>query len=284
MARALVLGATGHIGAHVVRALLAAGHTVRAAYRRERFAFVLDGLPVERRRVDVETLDGLPTALDGCDWVFHAAGYYPLLPGRRRRALARGVEGTRRLLDAVARAKPRRVVFTSSAAALEGRGPTALYAQVKTAMEQEVLRAAAQGLPAVVVNPSVCLGEYDAHAFSGRLILVCAKHPWLFNARGAFNAIYTGDVGVGQVRAAEQGRIGERYVMTCQQVTWQEFAGLVAQTVGKRPPRLRMPWTLHQAGTLDAGRAIRELALPQTPVEDAVRRAVAWFRASNLLQ
>jgi len=91
MARALVLGATGHIGAHVVRALLAEGHEVRAAYRSERFLDVLEGLPLERVRVDLDTLDGLPQALEGCEWVFHAAGYYPSFRERRERAIARSL-------------------------------------------------------------------------------------------------------------------------------------------------------------------------------------------------
>jgi nucleoside-diphosphate-sugar epimerase len=74
MARALVLGATGHIGAHVVRALLAGRHTVLAAYRSDRYLDVLDGLPIERVRLDLETPGALGRAASGCDWVFHAAG------------------------------------------------------------------------------------------------------------------------------------------------------------------------------------------------------------------
>ena len=324
MARALVLGATGHIGAHVVRALRAAGHEVRAAYRTERFLSVLDGVPAERVRVDLDTLDGLPAALDGCDWVFHAAGYYPALSERRRdRALAAGVTSTRRLLDALSRARPSRVVFTSSAAVIRrvpGRPATEadaepwpltrwrpLYAAVKIAMEQEVLRAHAAGLPAVIVNPSVCVGEYDAHPFSGRLLLAFAKYrlPWYVET--SFNAVYTGDVGIGHVRAAERGRLGERYLLTCRNVTLREFAGAVAAAAGVAPPRWRVPYPAALAAAagselwaraartepllpiaavqstrmgqlLDGAKAVRDLGLPHTPVEDAIRRALAWFR------
>ena len=56
MARALVFGATGHIGSHIVRTLLNEGHAVRAAYRTARFLSLLDGLPIERVRVDLDTL------------------------------------------------------------------------------------------------------------------------------------------------------------------------------------------------------------------------------------
>ncbi|MBI4341200.1 MAG: NAD-dependent epimerase/dehydratase family protein [Candidatus Omnitrophica bacterium] len=279
--QALVLGATGHIGAHVVRALLAEGHSVRAAYRSGRFLHVIDGLPVERVRVDLDTLEGLPHALEGCEWVFQAAGYYPRLFGRPREAIARGVETTRRLIEHLRRAHPQRIVFTSSAATIEGRGPNSLYVHVKLAMEQEMARAAGEGLPVVIVNPSVCLGEYDAHRFSGRLILVCARYPLLFSFDGAFNAIYTGDVGVGLLRAAQRGRLGERYAMTTRHIALREFAALVAEAMGRRPPRWRLPWQVRSSWPLDGRVAIRELGLPQTPVEEAIRRAVAWFRSQG---
>ena len=225
MARALVLGATGHIGAHVVRALLAEGHHVRAAYRSTRFLGVLDGLAIERTPVDFESPDGLRAALDGCEWVFHAAGFYPRLTANRRQAIDDALTSTHRLLAQLQRARPARVVFTSSAATIRrvlGRDvteadgepwplaqPRPLYATVKIAMEHAVRRAAADGLPVVIVNPSLCLGEYDAHPFSGLVALVFITHRLPCYLDQELSAVYTGDVGVGHVRAAERGRIGE---------------------------------------------------------------------------
>ena len=340
MAHAVVLGATGHIGAHIVRALLAEGHDVRAAYRNDRYLFVLDGLPIQRVRVDFDTPDGLRDALDGCDWVFHAAGYYPNFAERRERAIAQGVEATRRVLAQIRLAAPRRVVFTSSAATIRRRddrlsteqdaepclpaaphgvaaqaGPPTgqpLYTTVKIAMEQEALRASAEGLPVVIVNPSVCLGEYDAHAFSGRAILVFAKHRLPFYLAQHLNVVYTGDVGVGHVRAAERGRLGERYLLTCRNIEVKAFAELVARAAGVPPPRWRLPYrvawaaaiaseglarvtrrppllprqavnTARRGQRLDGSKALRELSLPQTPIEEAVSRALAWFKQYHYL-
>lgn len=328
MALALVLGATGHIGAHVVRALLAEGHQVRAAYRTERHLTGLDGLPVERVRVDLDTLEGLRDALDGCAWVFHAAGYYPGFRDRRTEALARGISSTRRILEVIRQARPQRVVFTSSAATIRrvpGRDATEedaepwplenwrpLYATVKIAMEQEVLRASRDSMPAVIVNPSLCLGEYDARPFSGRAILAFAKHRIPFYLEHRFNAVYTGDVGVGHVRAAERGRLGERYLLTCRNLSLKEFADLVAAAAGVPPPRWRLPYgvasgaawlseavawltrtepllprqavhTTRMGQRLDGSKARRELSLPQTPIEEAIRRSLAWFRRHGYL-
>lgn len=328
MATALVLGATGHIGSHVVRALVSEGHAVRAAYRNERFLRLLDGLPVERLPLDLDQPGGLTEAARGCQWVFHAAGYYPRGRAPREEALRRGQETAQRVLGEVARAGPERVVFTSSASTIRSRPdrpateedpepwPLArgkdLYGAVKVAMEREALRAASEGLPVVVVNPSLCVGEYDAHAFSGRAVLAYARHrlPWYTDTW--LNVVYTGDVGVGHVRAAERGRVGERYLLTGENVTLKEFAAWVCEELGRPPPRWRIPypWTLLVASAveflgwirrseplftrqqvrrirhgyrLDGSKARRELGMPQTPVREAVRRAVEWFRQEGLL-
>ncbi len=326
--KGLVLGATGHIGAHVVRSLVAEGHSVRAVYRNERYLSVLDGLAVERVRVDLETLEGLEAALDGCEWVFHAAGYYPTLFDRHDSALEQGIRITRRLLEKIRRAKPARVVFTSSAATIRRvtersateedaeswplHTPRTLYAAVKIAMEQEAIRAWQEGLPLVIVNPTLCIGEYDAHAFSGQAVLTYAKRHVPFYIDYQLSAVYTGDVGVGHLRAAQRGRLGERYLLASRNLSLKELADLAAHAAGTRPPRWRLPYaaaagasfatevigwitrtkpllpreavrTVRTGHLLDGSKAVRELGLPQTPIEEAVRRAVIWFKQNGYL-
>jgi len=328
MSRALVLGGTGHIGAHVVRALLSEGHSVRASYRRERYLGVLEGLPIERARVDLESLEGLDQALESCDWVFHAGGYYPSRRENRSCGVEKGIEVTRRLMERLLAAGPQRVVFTSSAATLRqvpGRLASeedvdswppsqrrTIYATVKIAMEQEVLRAGRAGLPVVIVNPSLCLGEYDARPFSGRAILVFARGRTPFTLDSNFNGVYTGDVGVGHVRAAERGRLGERYLLASRNIALQEFAALVAGEAGVPAPRWKLPYPAVMAAAtaaeswawctrgeplltrdevisarmgqwLDNSKAVQELAFPQTPIKEAIRRAIAWFRQNGFL-
>ncbi len=266
----------------------------------------------------------LREALEGRDWVFHAAAYYPTDRQRHADAVAHGIASTQRVLAQIRDAKPQRVVFTSSAAIIRhvaGRPATevdaeswppqterSLYATVKIALEHEVLSASRQGLPVVVVNPSICIGEYDAHAFSGRAVLAFAKHqlPWYLEHQ--FNLVYTGDVGIAQVRAAERGRIGERYLLTNDTMSLHAFGTLVASIAGTRPPRWKVPygvaWTAaaglellawltrsrpalsrdmvrlgRSAQVLDGSKAQRELGLPHTPIEETVRRALTWFRA-----
>jgi len=71
--------------------------------------------------------------------------------------------------------------------------------------------------------------------------------------------------------------------LTCRHITLRDFARLVAQAVGKQPPRWHIPWMAHPSHPLDATTAVRELALPQTPIEEAIRRALHWFRCYGYL-
>ena len=358
MARALVLGATGHIGSHVVRALLDRGYAVRASYRNPRYAFLLDGLPVERIPLDLEDARSLAHTAEGCEVVFVCAGYYPRWTDRRQEAIQRGLAQIQRVFDALRRSRPQRIVYTSSAATITrvpGRASTEadrepwpatrrphhlrwggfaaldrsaiqpparpqvvgrrpLYSTVKIAMEHAVQQEIDGGLPIVIVNPSVCIGEYDAHPFSGRLVLAFAgarrRLPAYFEC--AFNVVYTGDVGVGHVLAAERGTPGERYLLTGEHTTMSAFARLVAAQAQVPPPRWEVAYPLAMAASmvseglaaltraepllprqvirharipqrLDGSKAQRELGLSFTPMDEAIRRAVSWFRDHHYL-
>ncbi len=329
--RALVLGGTGHIGAHVVRTLARAGHAVRVLCRGRRRLGVLEGVPVDVADGSTDDADQLCRALDRCDWLFHVAGYYPPFTAEVAPAVASGVADVRRVLGAARRVGVRRIVFTSSSSTIQ-RAPDRLaaetdwepepldhyrplYPTVKIAMEQEALRAAREGLPVVVVNPTLCLGEYDAKPFSGRIITIVARGlPMSVYVEHRLNVVYTGDVGIGHVRAAERGRVGERYLLAGRNLRFSELAAVIARETGARPPRWRVPYAVvagvaqasgwwwrmrggrgepwlparaveqvREGQFLDGEKAVRELGMPQTTVEEAVRRAVAWFRAQGML-
>lgn len=328
MKSALVLGATGHIGSHIVRELLKSGYRVRCAYRNPQYLYLLESLPVEICRVDLESLEGLRDALTGCKLIFHAAGYYPDFTADRDSSVAMGRSLTVKLFEEFERAQPERVVFTSSASTLpriEHRQATEndfmqwppppdypVYATVKLAMEQEALNACRRGLPVVVTNPSVCIGEYDAHSFSGQSVLAFARKKLPAVTQHRFNVIYTGDVGRGHVLAAEKGRLGERYILSNEDVVLEDWARLVASKAGVAPPRFKVPHSIawlaacvSEAGCfmlrkkplltrqavsfgrrgqrLNGEKARAELGLELTPIEIAVERSIEWFRQNGYL-
>lgn len=327
--KALVLGATGQLGANLVRALLAEGQEVKALVRPTSRAIGLEGVEVERLIGDLRDRDSLDRACAGVDAVYQTASYYPsaTIPVDQARAEALGE--TDKVLAAVERASVPRLVFTS---ALTTIGPPAEsgkpateacpfhplfpenpYLMAKAAMEERVLAVAQKGLPAVVVNPTVFFGPYDSKPTSGTQILMVAKRLMPAYIDGAVNAIDVRDVAVGMIRAAERGRIGERYILGNWNTTQQELNTLIAKVAGVMAPLFPVPFPLARYGTkvgellfqkvirqsapvpgffpevlksmqhYDCSKALQELDLPQNSVERAVRDALSWFREHGYL-
>ena len=258
MTKALVLGATGHIGAHVTQQLVNAGVQVRTLCRVPQRLGVLEFLDVEIMLGAIEDRDILRRAMDGCQWLFDCAGYYPGFSETKEQAVAQGIAHVTAVMDVARDARVERIVFTSSTSAIgrvHGRPateddyepwplkqPRPLYGTVKLAMEEEARRYARDGAPVVIVNPSFCVGEYDRKPFSGKLLLMYARRTLPLYMDHQFNVVYTGDVGRGHVLAAQHGRVGERYILGGHNTTLQVFAELVAREAGVPPPRIKIPF------------------------------------------
>jgi len=182
------------------------------------------------------------------------------------------------------------------------------YKQSKYAAEQEVLRLARAGLPVVIVNPSAPVGPRDVKPTpTGKIVLDFLRGRMPAYVDTGLNLIAVEDVARGHLLAYEKGRIGERYILGNRNMTLREILMALATITGRRAPRWRLPYHLalgiayvdewlmgrvlgrtpdvpvaavHMAARhmyFDATKAVRELSLPQTPVEDALARAVEWF-------
>jgi len=277
--RALVTGAAGFIGAHVARALREAGWEVRAFDR----AGEVDVAG------DVLDADAMARAVEGCDAVFHLAAVYSF---RRRDAAAMravNVDGARVVLDAAARAPAvRRVVYTSSCATcgpVPGRPATEAdtppewelrvpYKRTKLEGERVALAAAHDGLDVVVVNPTTPVGPGDRRPTpTGKMIAdVASGRARGFLAGGALNIVAVEDVAAGHLRAFERGRRGERYLLGGENLSMREVFAQVAAAVGRRPPRLAVPWRLAMTAAQVADATLRPLGRePELLVLDEVR-------------
>src|SRR6185437_1818939 len=187
----LVTGASGFVGAAVLRALLARGRRVRALLRPTSDRRNLDGLDVNIRVGALEDSDSLDAALAGCGALYHVAADYRLWVRDPDAMFAANVEGTRALMHAALAAGVSRIVYTSSVATLgwtrdgtpaDEETPSTLddmigpYKQSKFLAERTV-RALVQerGLPAVIVNPSTPIGPRDVKPTpTGRMIIEAA--------------------------------------------------------------------------------------------------------------
>lgn len=243
----LVTGATGLLGNNVVRALLGAGHEVRAFVRDEADR-ALAGLSVESVVGDIRDSSAVDAVVRGVDWVVHAAAVVHV--GRRRVAEMRevNVNGTQHVVDACLANHVRLLHVSASdvvGAAPAGRQAdeeqsvlpaTRLpYVLTKREAEQHVLETAEQKqLHAVVVNPSFMLGPWDWQPSSGRMLLEVARGRGVFAPRGSFSLGDARDVAAGILAAIQQGAPGRRYLLSGATYTYLDAWRLMAEVTGGR--------------------------------------------------
>lgn len=285
--RALVTGAAGFIGGHVVAALVADGAHVRAFDREPPAAGTSSG-EVEFMRGDILDPDAVRRAVQGCEAVFHLAAVYSY--ARRDAELMRAVNvgGTRTVLDAAARGGPRRVVHTSSCAtcgpvpgrhATESDSPPSRelrvpYRQTKLEGERLALSAGAEGVEVVVVNPTVPVGMGDLRPTpTGKMVAdVAHGRARAYLARSALNVVSVQDVALGHLAAFEHGRPGERYLLGGENMSVRQVFSVVAQAAGRSAPRLAVPWAAAYGAARIGGAVLRPTGRePQLLVLDEVR-------------
>jgi dihydroflavonol-4-reductase len=188
------------------------------------------------------------------------------------------------------------------------------YKQSKYRAEQVALEAAARGQRVVVVHPSFPVGPGDVKPTpTGRVIVDFLNGRMPAYVDTGMNVVDVRDVAAGHLLAAERGRVGGRYILGGENVTLREFLARLAAVSGRRAPRLRLPYApvfalagLNEALSRVTGReprmtrdtlrmsrhamfysparAVRELGLPQTPIEAALRDAAAWFTANGYVR
>jgi dihydroflavonol-4-reductase len=258
----VVTGAAGHIGAAVVRALLARGRPVRAMVHRDQRA--LEGLNIETVQGDVRDEPSLRRAFHGAEVVYHVAGYVSILMNEWPQLEAVNVLGTRNVVEACLGCGVRRLVHFSSIHALEQtpldvpvdearplvdsqRG--APYNRSKAEAEKEVRKGVERELDAVIVNPTAVVGPYDYRmSHMGRVLLAFARGALPALITGGYDWVDVRDVAEGAVLAEERGARGSRYLLSGHWVSVPDLAAAVGAVTGARVPRLVFPLGVAKLG------------------------------------
>lgn len=328
--KVLVIGAAGLLGSNLVRTLLQKGDQVRGLVRPTSKLLGLAGLDLEMVAGDLGDVNSLKRGCEGIDVVYQTASYYPTETIPASEAKQQALAETNNLLQAIAQTSVGRLVFTSTLTTIgfpTVPGQLASeecvfstkftgnpYLIAKAAMEEEVLAAARDGLPAVVVNPTAFFGPYDKRPTSGTQILMIAKHQMPGYIQGPVNVIDVRDVAAAMIRAAEVGKVGERYIVGNWNTSQKDLNRLIAKVVGVSPPLFPVPFVVAQAGSragewasrkilhkpspvpsffvevirhmqhYDCSKALHALGYPQSSVEAAIRDAVTWFRENGYLK
>lgn len=252
----LVTGATGHLGANLVRELLKRGETVRVLLRKDSKNTEVDGLAVEPAYGDLKDEQSLIAAVKGCDYVYHLAAFVSIRNGDRKELYDVNVLGTRHLMQACRLEGVKKVVHCSSFGAV-GNNPegasnekwavspyemTTDYEISKTFAELEVYKEIARGLQAVIVNPSGIVGPWDFKpSLLGRTIIEFAQGKMRGSVKGGFDFVPVQDVVQGHLLAMEKGVVGERYLLTGEQHTINETLDWLEEFTGVRKPTLVIP-------------------------------------------
>lgn len=255
--KALVTGATGFVGAAVVRALLNTGVEVRVIARPGSDATNLRSLNVEKVLGDLRDKESLRQALAGCRHLYHVAAHYALWAHDPSIFYDSNVVGTRNLLEAARDVGVERTVYCSTIGTIglpPGGGlgteetPVSLeqmaghYKRSKYLAEQEVHRLAKEGLPVVIVNPSAPVGEGDVKPTpTGQLIVDFMKGRMPAYIETGMNIIDVDDVATGHLLAMEKGRQGERYILGSQNLLLCEVFEILSTLTGVKAPALKLP-------------------------------------------
>jgi len=324
----LVTGASGFVGSALAKALAAEGNKVRTLVRRTSSRANLDLANVEVLEGDLRDARAVERATRGVRYVFHVAADYRLWAPDRSTIISNNVDSTRTLLRAAKKAAVERLVHTSSVATLmpgevgapadESRphneaSAIGAYKRSKVACERLVLAMVADGLPAVIVNPSTPIGPRDRRPTpTGRLIIEAASGRMPAFVDTGLNLVHVEDVAAGHLLALRHGRIGERYILAGENLTLREILHVIARLVGRAPPRIRLPRTamfpfayaaealaqltghepfltvdgLRMAKThmyFSHAKAERELGFTARPAMAALADAIAWYRAQGMV-
>jgi dihydroflavonol-4-reductase len=324
----LVTGASGHLGAHVIRHLLSQGRAVRALVRPTSNLQGLEGLDVEVVRGDILNRSSLMSALKGCSALYHLAAVVTEWAQDSTVIYRTAIDGTANILLAVVNTSGiGRIIYTSSVAAVGmSRSPheprneshyntedITHYAVAKTRAERLAKELTEKyQLPLVIVNPAVVLGPYDYRPTPATEIVVrYLKHRLPIYVDAGANIVHADDVARGHLLAEQHGRIGERYILSGENLTIRELLTLLAQLVGRRPPSIELGrrtlavvgWgaellarlqgrpplvTRARARSLvgrysfyDASKAQQELGYTARSARETLADAVQWVRAQG---
>jgi dihydroflavonol-4-reductase len=327
MKNVLVTGGTGFIGSNLTAKLLAEGYNVRILRRQDSNLRAIDGIDVEHRIGDIRDKDSIKRAIQGCDTVFHTAATVSFWRKNRDVIYEVNVVGTRNVAEAALELGVERFVYTSSVATLGYRDdgiPTdettefnwsshdIPYKNSKHQAEVEVINAFKAGLPAVIVNPSVVVGARDTHFHGGQLIRDVKRGLAPLYLDSWINVVYVGDVVFGHIQAAKKGRLGEKYILSGENIKTKEAFERTANIVGGLRPMIRVPFIFARAAAracdllsmitnlkplitpelidaaehenpFSAEKAVRELDYRITPFEVAVKEAYEWYVENGMI-
>ena len=257
MKKCLVTGATGHIGAALVRKLIKEGYSVKALVLEGDNPEALEGLDIDVIFGNICSYTDVAEAITDVSIVYHLAGMIGIYVGQKKILSRVNVDGVKNIIRACLFTGMKKLVYVSSVHAIAElpKEKTIVetldfdpgkvhgnYAKTKCEATRLVLEACKRGLNATVVHPSGCIGPYEYNLTNmGRLIkdYITRKLPAYID--GAYDFVDVRDVADGIFLAGQKGKTGECYILSGERVTIAQLMEYM-EDISKIPkPRLKIP-------------------------------------------
>ena len=324
----LVTGAAGFLGSHVARQLVARGDDVRVLLRVSSSNRAISDLSLEYVTGDLRDASSLERAMAGVQRVFHVAADYRLWAKRSQDIYDSNVGGTRNLLAAAKKAGVEQLIYTSTVATIAVDRPESPneftdakleemvghYKRSKWMAEQEVLKAAKDGLPVIVAMPTTPVGPWDWKPTpTGKIILDFLNGKMPGYVETGLNFVGVEECAAGHLLVAEKGKIGERYLLGAENLTLKQLLDALARITGLATPAMKIPHGValgvayvesafsrligkepqipvegvkiaQHMMFVDCSRANKELGFAPSPVAGALERAVKWYRENGYVK
>ena len=281
------------MGSYLVRSLVSHGGRVRVLLRPgSPRAQLLEGLAVERVAGDLIEPESLRAVLKGVTQVYHLAGETGYTPASSEHFYRINVEGTSNLLQACGEVGIQRMVHVSSAVTLGPTtpdrplaeenptppGPATPYVASKRRGETLALEAASEGLPVVVVNPSLVLGPQSGRRPPRDLVARAAQGRPLWVLPGGSNIVDVADVVFCLEAAMERGEVGKRYIVGAVNLSWMGLYRKLDALLGARRRRWLVPEGLLRSAAWAGCRWPRLFPSPHSlHWEDILQGRMAWY-------
>jgi dihydroflavonol-4-reductase len=252
----LVTGASGFLGSHVARQLVARGEDVRVMMRPLSTNRAIADLSLEYVTGDLRDPGSVARATRGVKRVFHVAADYRLWAKRKEDIYDSNVGGTKNLLEAAARDGVEQFIYTSTVATIAVDRPQhpneftdarldemiGHYKRSKWMAEQEASKAAKAGLPVIVVMPTTPVGPWDWKPTpTGKIILDFLNGKMPGYVETGLNFVGVEECAAGHLLAAEKGKIGERYLLGGENLTLKQLLDRLSRITGLSAPKLKIP-------------------------------------------
>ncbi len=259
--KTLVTGANGFVGSAVVHLLLKKGQDVRVLVRPDSDKRNFNGLELDVIEGDLNDIDALKRAVNGCNNLYHLAADYRLWIPDPENMYRTNVDATRNLMIAAAEANVEKIVYTSSVATLglndDGSSAnettpasienmTGHYKRSKYLAEEEVKKLIKQrSIPITIVNPSTPVGPRDIKPTpTGRIVLDTIRGRMPAYVDTGLNIVHVDDVANGHLLAMEKGEIGERYILGGDNMTLASILEYICLSQDMSPPTIKLPHNL----------------------------------------